>query len=266
MINNSSLHKWERLDQKHLDQQFLNTIIHGMNCSPFEANAILDTVHEIYGTFFDMSGSLKPGQTLFQVLAIDNCPSTQIKHAKQVSVILTLDNGPEDLRIRENSGVSGLRIHRMERVCNEAFQQGGVLTVEDLAFRLFNCGPRTICRDIKELKRRNIILPLRSVVQDMGRAITHRSQIITQWLKGNEYSDIANSTFHSVASVRNYVDKFKRTIALANEGYDIHSIGFLVKISSDLATEYYKLWKSCAATQHRKAEMADFIKKNSSLT
>lgn len=265
MINNSSVQKWDRLDQKHLDQQFLNQIIQGMNCSPFEANAILDTVHEIYGIFFSTSGSLKPGQTLFQVLSIDNSPATPIKQANQVSVVLTIDEGQNDLQIRESNGVSGLRKHRIERVCNEAFQQGGVLTVEDLAYRLFNCGPRTICRDIKELKKKNIILPLRSVIKDMGRAITHRSEIIKQWLKGKEYSDIAVSTYHSIASVRNYVDKFKRTIALASEGYDSHSIAFLVKISSDLASEYYKLWKSASVVQHRNAEITDFLKKNNFL-
>ena len=34
MINNSSLQKWDRLAQKQLDQQFMNEIIHGLQCSP----------------------------------------------------------------------------------------------------------------------------------------------------------------------------------------------------------------------------------------
>ena len=265
MINNSSLQKWDRLDQKHLDQQFLNEIIHGMACSPFEADAILDTVHKVYGTFFETSGSLKPGQTLIQVLAIDNSPATPIKEAKQVSAVITLDDGQNDLQIRESLGVTGLRRYKMERISNEVFQQGGVFTVEDLAYRIFNCGTRTICRDLKELKKKNIILPLRSVIKDMGRAITHRSLIVKEWLKGKEYSDISASTYHSISSVRSYIDKFKRTVALANEGYDINSISFLVKISSNLAAEYYKLWRSSVVVQHRRTEMTDFLKKNNFL-
>ncbi|ODS32573.1 MAG: hypothetical protein SCARUB_02277 [Candidatus Scalindua rubra] len=43
MINNSSLDKWNRLRQKDLNNQFRNEVINGLNCSPFEAGAVLDT-------------------------------------------------------------------------------------------------------------------------------------------------------------------------------------------------------------------------------
>ncbi|MDR1091226.1 MAG: hypothetical protein LBL79_09140 [Prevotella sp.] len=36
MINNSSLHKWDRLRQKQFDTQFINQLQAGMNCSMFE--------------------------------------------------------------------------------------------------------------------------------------------------------------------------------------------------------------------------------------
>ena len=42
MINNSSLTKWNRLSQKQLDQQFIHEMVHGLQCSPFEASAMLD--------------------------------------------------------------------------------------------------------------------------------------------------------------------------------------------------------------------------------
>jgi hypothetical protein len=41
MINNSSLQKRERLAQKQLNQHFVNEIVQGLQCSPFEANDIL---------------------------------------------------------------------------------------------------------------------------------------------------------------------------------------------------------------------------------
>ncbi|MBU1299071.1 MAG: DUF1670 domain-containing protein [Bacteroidetes bacterium] len=49
-----------------------------------------------------------------------------------VTVLLTLDAGEEDLRLKEQKGVAALRQHRIERLCHEAYQQGGLLTVEDL--------------------------------------------------------------------------------------------------------------------------------------
>ena len=45
MINNTSHFLWDLLRQKSLNQQSTNRPIEGLNCSPFEANAILDTVY-----------------------------------------------------------------------------------------------------------------------------------------------------------------------------------------------------------------------------
>lgn len=262
MINNSSLQKWNRLSQKRLDTQCINELIAGLHCSPFEATAIVDTIYKIYAPYFQSNGSLKPGQMFFQVVGVENSPSVSLAKCKHLTVTLTLDDPGEDLPIREHSGVVALRRHRIQRVCTEAFQQGGVLTVEDLANRLFNCGERTICRDLHALRKQNIHLPLRSTIKDMGRTISHRSLIVTHWLQGKEYSEIARETFHSIASVQNYIDKFKRVIALSNENYDIHSIAFLVKLSAPLVQEYFRLYKKIRAVAHRQKELQSFLKKS----
>ena len=262
MINNTSLQKWNRLAQKQLDRQFVTEIISGLQCSPFEANAILDTVYKVYGSYFETSGTLKPGQTLLPVISAETAPNTALCEGAQVNVVLTLDAGKEDLEIRKTSGVTGLRRHRVQRMTHEAFLQGGLLTLEDLAHRLLNCGQRTLCRDIKALKTNNIILPLRSTIKDMGRTISHRTLIIEHWLKGKEYVQISKSTFHSIASVKGYVSKFKRVIALANEGFEIHEISFLVKISASLAEQYYQLYQTATMVAHRKRELESFLKKS----
>jgi hypothetical protein len=266
MINNSSLTKWNRLAQKQLDQQFIHEIIHGLQCSPFEASAILDTVYQVYAPYFETSVALKLGQILFQVVSIEAAPNTPLSESKQVTVTLTFDAGAEDLEIRKSGSVEALRQHRMERMCTEAFQQGGLLTLEDLANRLFNCGQRTLSRDLEALHRKGIILPLRSTIKDMGRSISHRSIIVEQWLKGKEYSEIAIHTHHSIKSVQNYVSKFKRVVALAQEGYDTHSIAFLVKLSVPLAEAYYKLYQAVKIVPHRHGELKSFLKKESQKT
>lgn len=261
MINNSSLHKWERLKQKQLDTQFINHLQAGMNCSMFEAKAILNAVYEVYQPFFDNSGSLKPGQICFEVVTIENSPKTKLKDCQMKTVILSLDAGEQDLEIRRTTDVIGLRRHRLCRICNEAFQQGGLLTVEDLANRLLNCGERTLVRDIKALKEKGIILPLRSTIKDMGRAITHRELIVKQWLEGKEYSQIARSCSHSIDAIANYVDKFRRVVCLAKDNHEIKTIAFLVKISADLAQQYYNLYLNAQIVAHRRSELDELLKK-----
>jgi len=261
MINNSSLGKWDRLAHKQLDQQFTHEVIHGLQCSPFEASAILDTVYHVYDSYFETSGTLKPGQILFQVVSIETSSNSPLSQSKQVTVTLTFDAGSEDLKIRRSGSVQALRQHRMQRMCIEAFQQGGLLTIEDLANRLFNCGQRTLSRDLEALHRKGIVLPLRSTIKDMGRSICHRSLIIEEWLQGKEYSEIARNTHHSISSVQNYVSKFKRVIALTEEGYDVHTIAFLVKLSASLVESYHQLYQTVKIMPHRRKELRSFLKK-----
>lgn len=261
MINNSSLDKWNRLSTKTLNQQFINEIITGLNCSPFEASAVLDAVYKVFGPYFETSGTLKPGQVLFQVVAAKNGPQVPLANCEQVTVTLTLDAGEEDLRVKEQSGVVSLRRYRLERVCHEAFDQGGLLTVEDLANRLFNCGERTICRDLAYFREQNISIPLRSTIKDMGRTLSHRVPIVKQWLSGKEYTEIARNTCHSVRAVRNYVEKFKRVVALSQYDFDVNTISFLAKVAIPVVCQYLKLYKEAEVIGHRQEEIEDFFKR-----
>jgi len=261
MINNSSTGKWERLRQKQQDVQFVNRLQAGMNCSPFEAKAILNLVYEVYHPFFDNTASMKPGQVLFEVVSIENSAKEKLSNCQMKSVVLTLDAGADDLEVREREGVIGLRRHRLERIANEAFQQGGLLTVEDIANRLLNCGERTVTRDIKALKDKDICLPLRSTIRDMGRSITHREMIVKYWLLGMEFSEISRQTNHSIEAIANYVEKFKRVICLAKDNHEISTIAFLVKISVSLAQQYYDLYQTLDIVPNREKELDELIKK-----
>jgi hypothetical protein len=261
MINNSSLEKWNRLEAKSLDSQFLNDIINGLNCSSFEAKAVLDTVHKVYGDFFDCSAELAPGRAKFIVISAEDFPSQRLSEAKKVSVTLTINDDREDLPIKETHGVVALRQHRLSRICNEAFMQGGLLTVEDVANRVFCCGERTIVRDLKELRRQNVFVPLRSTIKDMGRTLSHRTLIVQEWVKGAEYTDIARKTNHSVKSVSSYVHRFKQVVALMKDGYDVHTIAFLTKISKRLAEEYIDIKAHSFIVPSRMDELENLLKK-----
>jgi len=261
MINNSALGKWDRLKCKNLDSQFIVDITNGLSCSSFEAKAVLDTVHKVYGDFFECSLELAPGKAKFIVISSEDSPSTGLAEATKVSVVLTINDDKEDLPIKKANGVVALRQHRLSRICNEAFMQGGLLTVEDIANRIFCCGERTIIRDLNELRKQNVFVPLRSTIKDMGRTLSHRSLIIKEWVKGSEYTDIARKTNHSVKAISNYVHKFKQVVALMADGYDVNTIAFLTKISKRLAEEYIAIKAHAAIVPSRMHELEDLLKK-----
>ncbi|MCK5537519.1 MAG: DUF1670 domain-containing protein [Bacteroidales bacterium] len=263
MINNTSSGKWDRLNAKNLDSQFKNEIMTGLNCSLFESEAILNTVHQVYGDYFKYSDSLQPGKTNFVVISIENSPARKLTDAIKKTVTLTLDDGKNDLTVREKGGVIAMRRHRLQRICNEAFIQGGLLTVEDIANRIFCCGERTLVRDIKYFKDKGIMLPLRSTIKDMGRTLSHRKLIVEKWLNGYEYSEIIRTTNHSIDAINNYISKFKQVVALSLEKYDTNTIAFLTKISGPLVKTYVQMWQELYALPHRKSEIESLVlKKN----
>ncbi len=262
MLNNSNWYRWDRLAAKSLDQQFVNEIIHGLNCSPFEADAILESVYRVFGDYFDTSDNLKPGQIKLSVVSIEASSAQRLSDAKQVTVTLTLTDDKEDLPIRKQYGVVGLRRHRVQRICQQALDQGGLLTVEDLAYRIFNCGARTICRDLQHFRDSDTFIALRSTVKDIGRTLSHRVLIIKQWAKGKEYSEISRDTSHSLTAVQNYVDKFKRTIALCDAGYNATKISFLLRLSAALVEEYIDIYQQLEFITHREQELKSFLKKS----
>src|SRR5512137_3080358 len=234
MINNTSKQIWDRLAAKQLDRQFTQHIRVGLNCSPFEAEAVLEAVHQVYAPLFECSPNLRPGQILLPVVSVEAPPGPRLIDSRQLLAVLTLEDLQEDLPVRKAGGVLALRRHRLVRVCHEALQQGGLLTLEDLAYRLFNCGQRTLCRDLQALRRNGIAPPLRSTIKDIGRTLSHRRRVIELWLAGQEYSQVAKTSFHCVSSVRNYVEKFKRVALLQAEGFDPTSIAFLARLSVPL--------------------------------
>jgi hypothetical protein len=251
MINNTSRQRWQRAAARSLDTQFMAMISHGMNCSPFEAEAIRDAVHEVYAPLLEAADRLKPGQIPVSVIDAGVAPNVPLAQAQQRLVILTLDAGTPDHAVRRQGGVVALRRHRVARVCEEAFQQGGLLTLEGIA-DVFNCAVRTLVSDLAALRAQGIAPPLRSTVKDMGRALTHRREIITRWLAGGEYSEIAAATHHSVPAVANYVDKFRRCVLLLRQGTDIETTALVARVSPALVRIFHALAQDLPAVAHRR--------------
>src|SRR5215471_2916653 len=126
----------ERLDAKTLDNLFRRRIEEGANCAPFVSAAILQIAKEVFP--LDPEDPAKQGN-LGQVKLLGGAaqePAGKImEQCQKVTVVLTLD-GPGDLTLRAREGVTALRRSRILRLATEAHDQGGLLSYEDLAYRL----------------------------------------------------------------------------------------------------------------------------------
>ena len=113
MINNTSGQRWERVNAKSLDQQFVNEMIRGLQCSRFEAQAILEKVHEVFGPLWSEQRSLRPGQIQLCVVEASVGAGVPLRKAAQQLVTVTLDERPGDSIRHQQQGVAALRRHRL---------------------------------------------------------------------------------------------------------------------------------------------------------
>ncbi len=248
-----------RLDAKSLDNLFRRRIEQGANCAPFVSQAILQTVKEIFPLDPDDSDrQLQLGQVKLLVVAATEPAGKPLEQCQKVTVRLTLDAAQEDYRVRLAHRVEGLRRFRILRLTAEARDQGGLLSYEDLAYRLFNCGVRTIVRDVQELRKRGVEVPSRGQQRDIGPGQTHRVQAVRLYLQGLEANEIARRLYHTLSSIENYLITFARIVVLANRGYTDDEIAFVIRRSSPLVAAYRKLhdeFREKPAAQRRLGEI-----------
>jgi len=223
-VRNAKREELSRLESKTLDARFLQMVREGLGCSPFEAEAVLGVVREVYLPFLDGgSGTAPPGKVTLVAISADEPAGKPVKDCQTQTVCLTLHRGAEDDRRIQEQGPTAFRRARIPDLCQEALSQGALLTREDLAYRVFFVTPRTISRDLAELRRAQpaVPLPLRSMVHDIGPVLTHRVRIVQLALDGKTTTQISQIARHSPEAVANYVSTFARCAQLARQGMQV---------------------------------------------
>ena len=134
------------------------------------------------------------------------------------------------------------------------------LTAEDLAYRTFFVTPRTITRDLKALRETEIPVPLRSIRQDIGPVLTHRTAIVQAALDGKTTSEICYALRHSAEAVANYLSTFARCVQLQRHGLSGSEIAFLLRRGPTLIESYLQLSTECAADPNRAAHLEELLR------
>jgi len=242
---------FERTKLKSLDNLFLNEIETGAACSPFVSNAILDVAKKVYNLGDNNDKGLKVGQMKVVGIVLSEPAGKPLKDCQLGECIITLDAGHEDQEIRQTYGVSGLRKARILRITIEAYEQRITFTQEDLAYRLFNCGIRTIRRDIAQLRKQGILVPTRGQQKDIGPGTSHKVLAIKMLLERHQEKEIARRLYHSLSSIERYTVTFARVVLLTQKKVPVKEIAFLVQISERLVKDYQALYCQFNDEQHR---------------
>jgi transposase len=216
---------------------------------PIEAQALIEHLEALR---LENNMDRTNGQILWYAIHITEPAGKPIKYCKKVKVKLTMFM-PLDTEILLLQGSIALREVKLQRITEEAYRQGGLLSQEDLAALL--CIDRdTVKRIIYDYKEKGILIPTRGQIKGIGRGPSHKVRIIQLFFKRYTISEIAVRTGHSVESVKEYIQNFSRVAVLLREGYKTNKIRKVTKLSDSLVKEYIKLYD-----QYNTPEFEDIV-------
>jgi hypothetical protein len=228
-----------RLESKSVKNAIVTNISRDFNLTPLLAEAYFNQIKDYFLEHADIK--LSSGQIHY--LAVDDREPAgkPVAACRKVSVFLTIHKPDEDLQVYADSGLTGLRQHRLLRITKEAIEQGALLSFEDIAF-LLTTSTVTIKRDFASLRRNGKTIPTRGWHHDMGRGTTHKTQILDLYLSGYQFSEIEMRTHHSETAVQRYIQDFSRIILLFNQHLSVDQIRIATGFSNRLIQEYISLF------------------------
>jgi biotin operon repressor len=236
----------ERLAAKSPEEAIIDQIGRDFNLAPFMARTQFQQMQKYFEHYFGVERDV--GQSTFLALSADNPPGQPVKSCRRVSVTLTLDCADDLEALRQ--GIAVLRRSKIQRLTREAQAQGGLLTQEDLA-RLLCASRSTIKRDIAYLRAAGTDVPTRGQVKDIGRGVSHKTQIVSDWLAGYTFSLIKNRRWHTISSIERYCRDFQRVARLHSHGLSIPEIRRSTGLSERLIGEYLTLYQSAGPDNDR---------------
>jgi hypothetical protein len=132
---------------------------------------------------------------------------------------------------------------RLERLTKAAKEQGGLLTVEELA-AILNRSPATISKRIKEYHKENDeVLSLKGYELDIGPGVSHKTKIIRFYERGMAPPDIARNTRHSLKAVERYIKDYERIKFLVHKNVKIIEIRHMTGRGKKVINAYIDIIK-----------------------
>jgi hypothetical protein len=230
----------ERLREKTIERQFLYEMEKDFELAPATSRAVLEAAKQVL-LATGSNGKVSEGQMRVTAVSVDEPSGKPLGSMKKVGVVVTVDGGIEDLEVSARFGPVHLRRLRLLRMAEEAVDQGGVLTQEDLS-RLLQTDVRTIRRDVAVLRGEGHWVPTRGMVKQVGRGQSHKAKIVEMYLGGMTYSAIVRRARHTASAIKRYVESFGRVAVLWEKGvHEAQEISYIIGVSERLAQEYLDL-------------------------
>lgn len=202
---------------------------------------ILDLVDQAYGD------KLPPQHVHWLTVPVDNGPTGKSPDITTLVTVCLQIVTDEEVALLNDQHLLTRQVarrtfnqHRYARWCQEAYQQGGVLTLLDLSL-LSGLTESQVGNLIRQYEQeQQVTLPLRGTVHDIGPAVTHKAEVVRRYLRGQSPADIARELNHSQGAVDIYIKDYEVTRKLVQR-FPLHEIPALSGRASSVVKEHVKL-------------------------
>jgi len=241
----------ERQKEKTSEGEFIYELLNSYELSPKVSEQILESAkHHLLREHI-----LKEGQIEVTVVGIEERADKSIENMYKKKVVLTIDSVIEDTEILKEFGRIGLRQIRIQRIAQEAIEQDGILSQEDIS-KYLSCDERTLRRDLRQIKERGIEVITRGVLHNIGRGQTHKKKIVGLYLDGYFFSDIKLKTRHSVGAIKRYVQDFTKVMMSIYRGISKdEEIKGVTGLSVNLIKQYKEILKESRGNKQRQEKL-----------
>ncbi|MDQ4146081.1 MAG: DUF1670 domain-containing protein [Actinomycetota bacterium] len=224
----------ERLAAKDTEWAIVTRIAEDFQLPPCIAKDCYDRLAGYFAEYGQ--GPVGPGEFCFLAVAADEPAGKPLVACRKVQVQLEL-TAPEDLAALQEQGLWAMRQCRLVRLARQAQEQGGLLTLEDLAY--LTCSSlATVKRDLSEFRKRGEVVPTRGQSRQVAGDVSSRAEVVRLYLWGRTTDEITDLVGSGEEAVRRDLVDFSRVAALHAEGLSTQEIGAATGLPSRLVSEY----------------------------
>ena len=231
----------KRLESKNAKNAIIQKLSSDFNLTPIIAEAF----YQQFSLYFKEHANIKlaDGEIAYEAVAAEEPAGKHIRLTRKITTKLNLINLNTDLDALAQYGLAGLRRHRLMRLTRQAYDQGALLSYEDLAM-LLTTSPSTVKRDVAELKHQGLFIMTRGTKHDMGPGLSHKTIIIDLYFNGYTFSEIQLKTNHSETAVKRYLADFTQVAMLRKQKFSPQQIRLIAKKSDRIVREYIQLYQT----------------------
>lgn len=200
-----------------------------------------EMILEVVAAYLRPREHLHHGQVLWTAVHRDHPLGRhqRIADSELVPVVLDLSVSADiEARLARQSRGEILR-HKAVRLCEQAYEQNGLLSNCDLS-ELLGVSDSRIAEVLGRHERRtNKPVPRRATLHDVGTSLTHKRIIChKRYADGKNVPQIARETYHSIESVDRYLGQYDRVRHCRLEGLDPAATAHALDCSVWLVEEY----------------------------